>query len=280
MAADIEAEEVKEDWLVTYADAITLLMAFFVMLLTFAEFDIPAYEEAVSAITKEVGKRDEASPTAELQILLQDVVFDLEADQVVEIHKDKKGLVLELAAGAFFQPGSATIREAALPVLKKMILAINAPRYDYYMVETEGHTDDDPISTDRFPSNWELSAGRASSIVRIVSSEGIGSHRLKASGYAETRPKLPNRNPDGTPIIENQALNRRVTIRVFPMSLAQREQHDIFMSQQIMEERNAPAPDDEPTEVDGQLDAQLDSAADSATSSALPADTSSQDLPQ
>ena len=224
-------DEQDESWILTYADAITLLMAFFVMLLTFAEYDIPAFEEAAAAIAKAVGNRDETSPTSELQIILQDVVYNMEADQVVTITKDRKGLMIELAANAFFVPGSADIRPEATPVLEKMVQSIAAPRYDFYLIETEGHTDDDPISTEKFPSNWELSAGRASTVVRFFHSGGILPQRLKASGYAETRPKVANRNPDGTPNRDNQSVNRRVNIRVFPMSLDQKAEMEALIAQ-------------------------------------------------
>lgn len=215
-------EEEKEDWLVTYADAITLLMAFFVMLLTFAEYDIPAFEEAAAAIAEQVGGRQETTPTLELQIAIQDVTFNMQADQVVNVTKDKKGLVIELASNAFYKPGSAEILEQAKPVLEGIVKTIAAPRYDFYLVEVEGHTDDDPISTERFPSNWELSVGRASRVVRFFEEHGFLSTRLKATGYGETRPKVPNRNEAGEAIRENQAINRRVNIRVTPMSLDQR----------------------------------------------------------
>jgi len=217
-------DNVKEDWLVTYADAITLLMAFFVMLLTFADYDIPAFEEAAAAIAKAVGDRDETTPTSELQIILDDVVYNMEADQVVTISKDNKGLVIELASNAFFVPGSADIRPEAAPVLQKMAQSLAAPRYDFYLIQAEGHTDDDPISTERYPSNWELSSGRASAIVLYMATADISPYRMKASGFADTQPKVPNRKPDGTAIRENQAVNRRVNIRVFPMSLDQRNE--------------------------------------------------------
>lgn len=227
-----------DSWLMTYADAITLLMAFFVMLLTFAEFDIPAYEDAAAAIMSEVGGRDESSPTSELQIILQDVATDMQADQVVSIRKDKKGLIIELQAGAFYQPGKALLKEDAIPVLQNLVQVMAAPRYDYYMIEVEGHSDDDPISTEMFPSNWELSAARAASVVRYFISEKVGSHRLKASGFAETQPKLPNRNADGVPIPENQALNRRVNIRVTPMKTGQREIHDAQVALQMSQQKD------------------------------------------
>lgn len=243
--ASNDDDDLREDWLITYADAITLLMAFFVMLLTFAEYDIPAFEEAAAAIAKAVGNRDETSPTSELQIILQDVVYNMEADQVVTVTKDRKGLVIELASNAFFVPGSAEIRAEASPVLQKMVQAIAAPRYDFYLIETEGHTDDDPISTEKFPSNWELSSGRASTVVRFFAEGGILPLRMKASGYADTRPKVPNRNQDGTAIKQNQAVNRRVNIRVFPMSLDQRTAMEELLAMQVkdavMQENESPA---------------------------------------
>ena len=261
-----ENEQDREDWLVTYADAITLLMAFFVMLLTFAEYDIPAFEEAAAAIANAVGNRNETSPTSELQIILQDVVYNLEADQVVTVSKDKKGLVLELASNAFFVPGEADLRPEAIPVLQKMAQAIAAPRYDFYLIETEGHTDDDPISTVKFPSNWELSAGRASTVVRYLETENISPFRMKASGYASTRPKVANRNPDGTAIKENQALNRRVNLRVYPMSLDQRTEIEALITM------STPQGD---VDMQGQTEEQVDTPEDDSggTSSVIMAPT-------
>ncbi|MCK5445688.1 MAG: hypothetical protein KAI73_08695, partial [Rhodospirillaceae bacterium] len=118
---EIPREET-DDWLTTYADAITLLMAFFVMLLTFAEFDVPAYQEAASAIKKNIGDgdKDAKSDIQSLKIDVEDVVFEMQADQVVDVKLDKKGVVIDLASGAFFQPGTAQLNEAAIPVLEKI----------------------------------------------------------------------------------------------------------------------------------------------------------------
>ncbi len=223
-------EDEPEDWLVTYADAITLLMAFFVMLVSFSKIDIPLYEKVAAGISEEIGKQDhQASPTELLKIDLQDVVYTLEADEVVEVDTDEKGIVLELASSAFYKPGSADIRDEAFPVLAKMAQALSAPRYRNYVIEVEGHTDDDPISTFQFPSNWELSSGRATRVVRFFISQGIEPSRLKAAGFAETRPKVPNRTADGAPIPDNQAENRRVVVRAYPMSLEEREEQMRFM---------------------------------------------------
>ena len=92
----VEEVEEKEDWLVTYADAITLLMAFMVMLLTFAEYDMPAFETTANAIKNNLTGQDSTSPTQLLRIDVQDVVYNMQADQVVKVETDKKGIVIEL----------------------------------------------------------------------------------------------------------------------------------------------------------------------------------------
>lgn len=222
-----EFEEDKEDWLTTYADAITLLMAFFVMLLSFTKYDIPALEEAAAAFKVTIGKQDQAtSPIQLLKLDVEDVVYNMQADQVVKVEKDDKGVVIELSSSAFYKPGSADIRDEAAPVLVKISQTLKAPRFLPYVIDVEGHTDDDPIATDKFPSNWELSAVRATRVVRFFAEQGIDAIRMKATGFAEIHPKAPNRDAEGKPIKENQTKNRRVAVRVYPM---QKEQRDAYL---------------------------------------------------
>lgn len=251
-----------EDWLVTYADAITLLMAFFVMLLTFAEYDIPAMQEASEAIANEIGggflgKEAEASPTKILKLDLEDMVYEMQADEVINVETDGKGVVMELDSSAFYKPGSADIREQAIPVLEKMAEMLTAPRYRTYEVEIEGHTDDDPIHTRRYPSNWELSAGRAAGIVRYFITQKMDPERLMAVGYADTIPKFPNRDANGEAIPENQAENRRVLVRVYPMSLKDRDKMRLKMQQEKAESEAAEEaqPQDQPMEKDQTMEA-------------------------
>ncbi len=215
-----------EDWLITYADAITLLMAFMVMLLTFSEYDVPAFEKAAAAIQSNLTGRDTTSPIQLLRIDVQDVVYNMQADQVVKVETDDKGIVIELSSAAFYLPGSAEIRDEAVPVLEKLSQTLLAPRYQLYTIEIEGHTDDDPINTAQFPSNWELSAVRASRIVRFFVGQDLEAIRMKASGYAETRPKVPNTDLQGNPIPENKIANRRVVIRIYPMSLDEKKNYE------------------------------------------------------
>ena len=85
---------------------------------------------------------------------------------------------------------------------------------DLYSIDIEGHTDDAPISTPQFPSNWELSSARASAVARFLIGRGIKPERISVIGYADTKPKVPNRNAAGNPIPENRQENRRVMVRV------------------------------------------------------------------
>jgi chemotaxis protein MotB len=90
------------------------------------------------------------------------------------------------------------------------------PPYDLYYVDVEGHTDDVPIHTPQFPSNWELSTLRATGVVRYLIKIGLEPDRLKAAGYADVNPKVPNLDLFGAPIPENRAKNRRIVIRLHP----------------------------------------------------------------
>ncbi len=213
-----------DDWIITYADAITLLLAFFILLMSFSTIDANKYETAAVSIKNEFGNRDEVSTLSTLKVDMDDVIYELEAEDVVTVGADRQGLVIELDSNAFYRPGSVEILETAVPTLRKIAEVLVSPRYLSLQVEAEGHTDDDPIHTERFPSNWELSAGRATEVVRFFIGEGMNPQRLKATGYAATRPKVSNRTASGEAIPENQAKNRRVILRVHPLNLNNRLQ--------------------------------------------------------
>lgn len=219
----VQDEEEAEDWLTTYADAITLLMAFFVMLVSFSKIDIPTFEKVAAGIKNELGKRDTQSPISLLKIDVQDTVYQQQADQAVNVESTDKGISIELLSSAFYKPGSAEIREQAIPVLTKIFESLNGEKYQLYFTDVEGHTDDIPIHTDRYPSNWELSTARATTVVRFFIDKGMIPERLKATGYADTRPKAPHRDEAGKPIPANQAANRRVSIEVYPMDIKNRQ---------------------------------------------------------
>ena len=221
-----DGDEGLESWLITYADGITLILLFFLLLLSTAKFDVAKYEQMTQGISKDIANKDLESPIALLKIDLQDVVYSLQADKIVTVSIDDRGVMIELASSAFFRPASADFQDQGVTILQKMTEKLLNPRFQGFVIEVEGHTDDEPISTAQFPSNWELSATRAIRVVRFLIERGMGVERLKATGYAETRPKFANRDQSGNPIRENQTQNRRVAIRAYPLLPEERKELD------------------------------------------------------
>ncbi|GEO80198.1 OmpA/MotB family protein [Pararhodospirillum oryzae] len=212
-----QAEEDDSDsWVVTFADMSTLLLAFFIMLASISKVDAVLFEQVKAGIQKGIGNREVKKPIEELKKETGDVIKSLQIEDVVGLGQDQDGIVIEFASSAFYAAGSAEIRPEATPVLEQIIATLNEPRYQGFQIEVQGHTDDTPISTAQFPSNWELSGARATRVVRFMLDQGVDKERVLAIAYADIAPKVPNRTPDGQAIPLNQELNRRIAVRVFP----------------------------------------------------------------
>ena len=130
---------------------------------------------------------------------------NLVADDLVRLRKSRFWLEIEINTSVLFSPGSAQLATESLPVVRKVgsILADTATR-----IQVEGHTDNVPISTPEYPSNWELSAARAATVVRMFTEAGVGAERMAAVGFGEFQPVADNATAEG------RARNRRVTIVV------------------------------------------------------------------
>ena len=120
-----------------------------------------------------------------------------------------------------FGKGTAALSPTGQLEIAKLALAMQQlvreiPEDLNWVLQVDGHTDDDPINTPQFPSNWELSTARATGVVRFLIEADVQPERLKASGYADVKPKLPNRDLFGEPIPENCKKNRRISIRLHP----------------------------------------------------------------
>jgi chemotaxis protein MotB len=129
---------------------------------------------------------------------------------------------LQIGSAAFFSSGSATISGGGRAILGDVAVRLKSGAFAAYHISIEGHTDDTPISTAQFQSNWELSTARAAAVVRYLLEQGIPATKLSAAGYADTFPLSPNRNADGTVVPENQAKNRRVVIKLEKIDKAER----------------------------------------------------------
>ena len=147
---------------------------------------------------------------------MSDIVDRLKSQGPATIEqKGDRITTFEANSAAFFASGSATLSEAGKAVLRDVAVNIKSDKFRDYHITVEGHTDDSPISTAQFPSNWELSTARASAVVHFfLRARCIPAQRLRTAGYADTFPKAPNRDAHGNAIPANQALNRRVVIKL------------------------------------------------------------------
>ncbi|SDN54415.1 flagellar motor protein MotS [Alkalicoccus daliensis] len=231
-------------WMVTFSDMMTLILVFFILLFSMSvvdankfraiadsfqdravfdsfpsiiPFENPSDEREVLDIDDSPNEETETYDSLEdmeeeevnrqLDDLLEDVNEYLEENEFTEeitASRDDRGVVLVLQEQALFESASADLINEAQPFLDKVGELLNTiPN----MVKVEGHTDSRPISTPQFPSNWELSGARASSVIRYLSStEDLEPQRFMAAGYGDTRPIAPNTTE------ENLQQNRRVVI--------------------------------------------------------------------
>jgi chemotaxis protein MotB len=125
-----------------------------------------------------------------------------------------RGVTQEFKGGKIFAPGSSIVLPEAEPLLDRVAQLVTLLGNSNYRVKVEGRADDVPIATAQFPSNWELSAQRASAIVRFLISHGGEADRMIAIGMADTQPKVPHRDDAGNPIVENRDINRRIVIKI------------------------------------------------------------------
>lgn len=236
-----EEHENHERWLVSYADFITLLFAFFAVLYATSQADLKKQEEFQESIKQSFaggkfgfsmgGQFDElndprnnsfikppietwpsmkAGP-AEVQDYVErrldnDLSEDERKEAVSGVKHDALGVRIQLAANRIFPSGSAELRMGSLQSLDKIAEMLRGSGRKLII---EGHTDDEPIKTDRYPSNWELSAARATKIVRyLILKHKIPASRLTAVAYADQKPVVPNTSE------ENRARNRRIEIMI------------------------------------------------------------------
>lgn len=212
---DEDDEHIEEDWLISYADMVTLLMCFFLTLAAISKVDMSLFEEMKKGLRSDVGKEQQVkTPLAEIKRDLDSLLARERAAGSVTVEKGPEGIVLEFSSSTFYQVGRAEFGPDAEDILRRVAGAIERIRYYRFALDIEGHTDNSPINSVQFPSNWELSVARATTLVKYFLAQGIEADRLKAAGYADTKPKLPNLDSLGVAIPANQARNRRIVLRI------------------------------------------------------------------
>jgi len=238
-----------ERWLVSYADFITLMFAFFVVMYSTSKADLKKQAQVASSIDsafRTMGMfqqtaakdgaatlaHDQEGPAVPMNIVMGDELMappavkeDLQkikerlggmlsnqiAEHIVSMKIGRDGLVISLREAGFYDSGSAGVHPSSLPTLNKIATSLATEPYD---IRIEGHTDNVPIHTAAFDSNWELSTTRATQLIRIFVADGLPSYRLSASGYAEFHPVAPNDTAEG------RGQNRRIDVIVLPRTSA------------------------------------------------------------
>ena len=229
-----------ERWLVSYADFITLLFAFFVVMYAISSVNEGKYrvlsDSLVNAFRnvtgatggqpilvvqgappvspKPVGKPDKlldqkkSEQRQKMKNVAKDIMDALQplvAQGKVRLLETSRGVTIEINDSVLFPAGQAKLQPASMSAMRA--IADVLARSDF-PITIEGHTDNLPINTPQFPSNWELSALRATTVLRLFNDGGVGAERLTAIGYGDTRPLETNTTPEG------RARNRRVSILI------------------------------------------------------------------
>jgi chemotaxis protein MotB len=217
-----------ERWLLTYADLITLLLIFFIIMYSMSSLNKAKFDQLVQMLSMSFGGQRSIVAqynngvleknfmpsqvrTKEQKKLYVKTVSALQKEiqnKEVRITADKRGIVVSLSSDCFFTSGSADLSDSMSGVLTKLNDIFQTLPND---IRIEGHTDDVPIApgsalAQRFPTNWELSSQRAVNVLKVFEKLGLDKARMSASAYADSRPVKPNDTE------ESRALNRRVEI--------------------------------------------------------------------
>ncbi|MBI5590600.1 MAG: OmpA family protein [Deltaproteobacteria bacterium] len=216
------------DWAIVYAGFIIMLLCFFILLCAYSVKDRSKLVRAARSFSMAVGifsggQRFESgevalpvapdmvnidSELAGIYSNVQEMTSELGMENGVKVSVSEKGLILQLSDRILFAAGQADI----LPEARKLIEHVGTivANHPSYSLRIEGHTDNAPIRTSRYPSNWELSTSRAVNVVRyLLDKRIIAAERLLAAGFGEYKPLFPNDTP------ENRARNRRVELLFF-----------------------------------------------------------------
>lgn len=227
------AKDTSERWLLTYSDLMNLLLILFIILYTMSKVDVAKYQQVAASLRQAFGEStsatymipggnsivnmDSSAPSPvipanveeeqmqEIKERVDQLVQQQNLGDNVQVAIEERGIAISITAQLLFKSGSAEIENGSKQTIQdigKILLAVPGRQ-----IRVEGHTDDDPISTSKYPDNLELSTARANNVWRLlINAVGIDPNIISSVGYGEYRPKVPNTSE------ENKAVNRRVDI--------------------------------------------------------------------
>ena len=205
----------KGNWQSSFLDIILLLMSFFIIIVGISKYDsfnlAPQLdaENIENAVT--IQERSINNLYLELSLLLEDEIGEEDLNIVLANNEIKVTLSNEL----LYDVGSAELYPKGMDVLERIASRIALVEEEEFFVDVEGHTDNRPVIGGRYESNWDLSTARSSNVVEVLLNKGFSPRRIRASGYADAQPLVPNIDQFGNPIEENQAKNRRFELRMY-----------------------------------------------------------------
>ncbi|MBI5740847.1 MAG: OmpA family protein [Nitrospirae bacterium] len=200
------------NWLISLSDLLSLLLVFFIMFVVMskgpgADEKTGTAEEQSHARPAARPDRTEAAAGEEISDEIKSGMDALALSDDITVLATGREIIITIKERVTFRPAEADVLDSFKPVLDNIAEVIH--KYPYFHAEITGHTDNVPINTFRYPSNWELSVARAAGVLKyFINDHGIDSSRLSIKGNADQRPVAPNDTP------ENRAQNRRVEIRL------------------------------------------------------------------
>lgn len=212
----------KASWIMTYGDMMSLLLTFFILLVSYSTIQQSKFEEATNSLQGAFGVLTSPPTTIKMEEIIvsdlqkkerDDIVYEIQKleevlveeslDDLVDLQLTKDGVLFNVDSSCLFASGKAELKSDSHLILANLQDFLARFSHD---VEISGHTDSIPIHTAQFPSNWELSASRAISVARFFQNEGLVPSRIKAIGFGEYKPIADNSDSEG------RAKNRRVEI--------------------------------------------------------------------
>jgi chemotaxis protein MotB len=212
IASSIDSGDEDQNWLITLSDLLSLLLVFFIIFFALSRVpgkkkETPIHQETSPGISVPASNSKPNNVLETIQKDMRTTVTGLGLDDQVMIQAGGEEILITIKENVTFHIGEAEILKGSEPVLDTIAQIVR--RYPSFQVEIDGHTDDQPINTIRFPSNWELSVARATSVLKyLIVSHNLDPARFTIKGNAEQRPLSSNSTPD------QRAQNRRVEIRL------------------------------------------------------------------
>ena len=186
-----EIKQAEDTTMASFADLVTSLMAFFVLIVAISTIDQKKVEYIQESIQEEVLKQEYEKPFVTLEEKIKEIVENKNLQEDVFVEADNTGINITFSSGILYKSGSADLQSSMTPFLQEMSKMIKEMKYEDILIEVEGHTNNIPIRTIKFPSNWELSASRATNVVRFFMRQRIKKSKLKTAALPIRDLKFP-----------------------------------------------------------------------------------------